>query len=271
MSKHLLAIGFQLPLGSLDAYLHQINTIPLLTLEEEQDLAQKLQTSGDLAAAQRLVMSHIRYVARIAKNYKGYGLPLADLIQEGTIGLMKAVKRFDPSVGVRLVSFAVHWIKAEMHEFILKNWRIVKIATTKAQRKLFFNLRKSRKSLGWNTNDEVNALAADLGVKPEEVRNMEARLNSNDCSFDYFLDKDDSHSSRALSPSDYLVDINLDPYHILETENFASKARAAFDLAFKSLDTRSQAILQKRWLSGSEKATLQIGRASCRERVCLYV
>lgn len=243
--------------GSLTSYLQQINDIPLLTQAEEYDLAARLQENGDLGAAQKLVLSHIRYVARVAKGYMGYGLQLADLIQEGSIGLMKAVKRFRPEVGVRLVSFAVHWIKAEIHEFILKNWRIVKIATTKAQRKLFFNLRAEKKRLGWFTNEEVNAVAKDLGVQPADVRCMEERLNARDLGFDMPYERDNDKPAALLSPVEYLEDeINTNPYIALAQDNWDTYAQQNFQAAFQKLDARSQDILQKRWLS-ENKSTLQ--------------
>ncbi|MDB6096762.1 MAG: rpoH [Francisellaceae bacterium] len=243
-----------LPIGSLEAYLQQVNAIPLLTLEEEQNLANRLHEKGDLKAAQHLVLSHLRYVVKVAKGYLGYGLPLADLIQEGTIGLMKAVKRFNPSHGVRLVSFAVHWIKAEMHEFIIKNWRIVKIATTKEQRKLFFNLRNAKKRLGWFSHAEVQSVAKDLGVRPEEVLRMEARLNNRDVNFDTPIDSD--KDTPLLAPIDYLEDRNANPLKALENNNWTDFTNYHFKEAFQLLDERSQDILRKRWLE-EEKITLQ--------------
>jgi RNA polymerase sigma-32 factor len=249
----------QLPIGSLDAYLQRINSIPYLTPDEEYDLATRFQNQGDLQAAHKLVLAHLRYVARVARGYLGYGLPLADLIQEGTVGLMKAVKRFDPKVGVRLVSFAVHWIKAEMHEFILRNWRIVKVATTKAQRKLFFNLRSSKKRLGWSSEEEVLAVAKDLNVSSLEVRRMEERLNARDIQFD--LPAEDSHSesrgAQTLVPAEYLEDASSNPAFQIEAENFQSNTENRFRYAFQKLDSRSQDILQKRWLLEDKKSTLQ--------------
>jgi RNA polymerase sigma-32 factor len=195
------------PQGSLEGYIQAVNSIPMLTAEKERELAEQLQNHGDLEAARQLVMSHLRFVVHIARNYSGYGLPQADLVQEGNIGLMKAVKRFDPTVGVRLVSFAVHWIKAEIHEYVLRNWRMVKVATTKAQRKLFFNLRKNKKRLGWFNQDEVRTVANELGVSPEDVTEMEARMSGQDHSFDGY-DDDDSESNFA--PAQYLEDKSSD-------------------------------------------------------------
>lgn len=245
----------QLPLGNLDAYIGEINRIPLLTREEEQELATRLFHQGDLQAAQRLILSHLRYVARVAKMYRGYGLPLGDLIQEGTVGLMKAVKRFNPDVGVRLVSFAVHWIKAEIHEYIIKNWRIVKVATTKSQRKLFFNLRSARKRLGWFTSEEVEAVARDLGVKAEEVRHMEARLNAHDLAFDLPAHAQDAEFVTA--PAEYLAAMNANPEQIWEQENSAAWQTQKLKQGWGYLDSRSQDILQRRWLNEDDKATLQ--------------
>lgn len=249
------------PTSGLESYIQQVNAVPLLTQEEEFSLAQKLQAEGDLQAAQRLVLSHLRYVLRIAKGYLGYGLPLSDLVQEGTVGLMKAVKRFDPNVRVRLVSFAVHWIKAEIHEYILKNWRIVKVATTKAQRKLFFNLRKAKKRLGWSTHEEVQALAKDLGVSPVEVRRMEERLNARDLSFD-LPTEEDHNQSHTLVPAEYLEDTAANPALQLEAGNWDTYTGGNLKVAFQALDPRSQDILKKRFLlednSGeANKATLQ--------------
>src|SRR3990170_6776855 len=196
------------PVGSLDSYIERVSRIPVLTREEELDLARRLRNDEDLDAARQLVLSHLRFVVHIARGYSGYGLPVGDLIQEGNVGLMKAVKRFDPDVGVRLVSFAVHWIRAEIHEYVLRNWRLVKIATTKAQRKLFFNLRRFKKNLGWLSNDETNAVADDLGVSPEEVTEMERRLSSHDAVFDPGPDADDE---QMFTPAAYLPSPNSDP------------------------------------------------------------
>lgn len=248
----------QLPIGSLEAYIQRVNDIPYLTPEEEYALAVRFREQGDLEAAQKLVLAHLRYVVRVARGYMGYGLPLADLIQEGTVGLMKAVKRFDPNVGVRLVSFAVHWIKAEMHEFILRNWRIVKVATTKAQRKLFFNLRSAKKRLGWSSPEEVKALAEDLRVSTKEVHRMEERLNARDVQFDAPTEDTDSSHFHIVSPSEYLTDPHSNPAIQLESDNWDEHAEGHLKMAFQKLDPRSQDILQKRWLlEENKKATLQ--------------
>lgn len=239
--------------GSLDAYLSSVQQVPILSLEEEQSLAYRLREHNDLLAAQRLVLSHLRFVVHIARGYKGYGLPLGDLIQEGNIGLMKAVKRFDPDVGVRLVSFAVHWIRAEIHEFILRNWRIVKVATTKAQRKLFFNLRSSKKRLGWLSHSEVEQVAKDLGVKPATVLEMESRLSGQDASFDAFSDGDDDNDYQA--PANYLRDAAMDPAEQLEHENWETHHSQRLQSALATLDERSRDILEQRWLA-ENKATL---------------
>ena len=239
--------------GSLDAYIASVNRIPVLEAGEERQLAEKLRVEEDLGAAQQLIMSNLRHVVHIARGYMGYGLPLADLIQEGNIGLMKAVKRFDPEVGVRLISFAVHWIKAEIHEFILKNWRIVKVATTKAQRKLFFNLRSQKKRLAWLNNDEVTAVAASLGVEPHEVREMESRLTGQDMAFDPAADADDD--SAYQSPAHYLEDHRYDPARQLEDADWSDSSSSNLHEALESLDERSRDILYQRWLA-EEKATL---------------
>lgn len=244
-----------IPISSLDAYIERVNSIPMLSQEEETRLAEKLQEEGDLQAAQTLVTAHLRYVVRVAKGYMGYGLMLSDLIQEGTVGLMKGVKRFEPNRGVRLVSFAVHWIKAEIHEYVIKNWKIVKIATTKAQRKLFFNLRGAKKKLGWFTQEEINAVAQDLGVKPEEVVQMEQRLSMGDVPFELPSSDTDEVS---FAPSDYLESEDKDPSLLLEDHSFKEKTREAFISAFEELDERSQDIIRRRWLiEDNEKATLQ--------------
>lgn len=241
-----------LPLGSLDTYIARTNQLPMLTAEEEKDCAERFQSQGDLEAARKMVLAHLRYVVRVAKGYVGYGLPLGDLIQEGNLGLMKAVKRFDPSVGVRLVSFAVHWIKAEIHEYVLRNWRIVKVATTKAQRKLFFNLRNMKKRLGWFTEEEVNGVAKDLGVTPEEVLLMEQRLNAMDAPYDG-PDMDDDMA--YLAPAHTLGDEQVDPARLLEVENTADSGKVQLFQALQSLDDRAQDIIQRRWLN-EDKATL---------------
>lgn len=242
-------------IGSLEAYMHYVNQIPMLSAEEERSLAETLCQNNDVEAARKLVLAHLRYVVRIAKGYVGYGLSLNDLIQEGNIGLMKAVKRFDPTVGVRLVSFAVHWIKAEIHEFVLKNWRIVKIATTKAQRKLFFNLRQMKKRLGWMTREEVNSVAQDLGVTPKDVLHMEERLNAMDAAFDAHDDTDHNSSSAYTSPENYLEDFSMEPSRLLEINNEEENSRENLSEAMKMLDERSQDILKQRWLT-DKKATL---------------
>jgi len=241
------------PGGSPEAYVHTVSAIPILTIEEERALTERLFYEEDLEAARQLVMAHLRFVVHIAKSYSGYGLNQADLIQEGNVGLMKAVKRFDPRVGVRLVSFAVHWIKAEMHEFILRNWRIVKVATTKAQRKLFFNLRSSKKSLSWLTNDEVHAMAADLGVESKVVREMERRMSSNDMAFD--LGNDDSDEDAYKAPAYFLEDKRNDPAVLVEDSQSTEDSHARLASAIGDLDERSRNILMQRWLS-EEKATL---------------
>jgi RNA polymerase sigma-32 factor len=241
-------------IGSLDAYVGAVHRIPVLTVEEEQTLARNYRASEDLDAARQLVMAHLRFVVHVARGYSGYGLQLADLIQEGNIGLMKAVKRFDPDVGVRLVSFAVHWIRAEMHEFILRNWRIVKIATTKAQRKLFFNLRKSKKRLGWMNAAEVAAVAKDLGVTTADVLEMESRLSGRDMAFDAPSDADDDEKP---APVAYLVDHNADPYHALESESEEESDLGSLQKGLAKLDARSRDIITRRWLKDGDKATLQ--------------
>ncbi len=241
------------PGRNLDAYVQSVSTIAVLSVEEERKLAERLYFEDDVEAARQLVMSHLRFVVHVAKSYSGYGLPLGDLIQEGNVGLMKAVRRFDPTMGVRLVSFAVHWIKAEMHEFILRNWRIVKVATTKAQRKLFFNLRSKKKGLSWMTNDEVNAVATDLGVEPKTVREMEGRLAASDAAFDAPAGEDDE--SAAYAPVHYLEDMSANPAAQVEDANWAEDSQQRLMSAMQNLDERSQDILVQRWLR-EEKATL---------------
>jgi RNA polymerase sigma-32 factor len=238
------------PLGSLDRYIQAANSIPMLTADEERDLAIRLHDHEDLTAARQLVLAHLRFVIHVARGYAGYGLPLGDLIQEGNIGLMKAVKRFDPAVGVRLVSFAVHWIRAEIHEYVLKNWRLVKVATTKAQRKLFFNLRKAKKHLGWLTKDEAEAVAKDLGVTTREVAEMEQRLAGRDVSFDPSPTDDEDYAPVAYLPSP-----NSDPAAALEQENWDGDAHDRLGGALATLDARSRDILARRWLT-DDKATL---------------
>ena len=234
------------PVGSLDAYIQAVGAIPVLSKEDEQAMATRFREQGDLDAARDLVMAHLRFVVHIAKGYTGYGLPLNDLIQEGNVGLMKAVKRFDPSYDVRLVSFAVHWIRAEIHEFVLKNWRIVKVATTKAQRKLFFNLRKAKKSLAWLSADETKAVAKDLGVSAKEVNEMEKRLHSRDAIFDPAPDADDE---RNFTPAAYLPSPDADPATLVEADDWNSDATARMKSALNILDDRSRDILEKRWLT----------------------
>jgi RNA polymerase sigma-32 factor len=252
MSKA-LAIPASLPTGNMEAYISAAFQLPVLTQEEEHDLAVRWREKEDLSAARALILSHLRFVVRIARQYNGYGLPQHDLIQEGSVGLMKAVRRFDPDMGVRLVSFAVHWIKAEIHEYILRNWRIVKIATTKAQRKLFFNLRSSKKRLGWFSQEEVNQVAEDLGVKPETVLQMEARLANHDVAFDASADEDDD--SAPMAPAAYLADTRMEPAALLEADDTESDQRERLYAALEGLDERSRDILAQRWLA-EQKATL---------------
>jgi RNA polymerase sigma-32 factor len=241
------------PVGSLDAYVERVARIPVLSREEEFDLARRLRNDGDLDAARQLVLSHLRFVVHIARGYSGYGLPVGDLIQEGNVGLMKAVKRFDPDVGVRLVSFAVHWIRAEIHEYVLRNWRLVKIATTKAQRKLFFNLRRFKKNLGWLTESETQAIAQDLGVSAAEVTDMEQRLSSRDLSFDPAPDADEEDN--AYSPSAYLPHPEADPSVAVEREQWDEDTSERLSQALETLDERSRTILRSRWMT-DQKATL---------------
>jgi RNA polymerase sigma-32 factor len=237
------------PVGSLDSYIQAVGAIPVLSKEDEQALAIRFNDEGDIEAARELVMAHLRFVVHIAKGYMGYGLPLGDLIQEGNVGLMKAVKRFDPDYGVRLVSFAVHWIRAEIHEFVLKNWRIVKVATTKAQRKLFFNLRKSKKSLAWLSFDETQAVAKDLGVSAAEVTEMERRLSARDAIFDPTPDMDDDYN---FTPAAYLPSPDADPATLVEDADWNDDATTRMTAAMKDLDERSRDILASRWLTDSK-------------------
>ncbi len=259
MVQSLSTLTSLVPVGSLEAYIRQVNQIPMLTLEEEKDLTERLFNSNDLEAAKKLILAHLRFVVRVAERYSGYGLALGDLIQEGNIGLMKAVRRFDPRIGVRLVSFAVHWIKAEIHEFILRNWRIVKIATTKAQRKLFFNLRSAKKRLGWSTRNEVDEIAKELGVSAKDVYEMEARMNAYDTSFDLPVDDQDDEGGGAtrtkLVPAQYLMDERYDPLQQLETDNTTEYEHHALQHCLMQLDSRSRDILQKRHLN-IKKTTL---------------
>jgi RNA polymerase sigma-32 factor len=238
------------PLGSLDHYIRAANAIPVLSAAEEHELATRFRDANDLDAARRLILAHLRFVVHVARGYSGYGLPLGDLIQEGNIGLMKAVKRFDPNIGVRLVSFAVHWIRAEIHEFVLRNWRLVRVATTKAQRKLFFNLRKAKKRLGWLSKDETEAVAADLGVTPREVTEMEQRLAGHDVSFD-----PDPEDDETFAPAAYLPSPNSDPAQSVERSDWDADAHDKLHGALDELDDRSRAILARRWLA-EDKATL---------------
>ena len=253
MSTSLQPVHALVPGANLEAYVHSVGSIPLLSPEQERDLAERLYYHEDLDAARQLVLAHLRFVVHIARSYSGYGLAQADLIQEGNVGLMKAVKRFNPEMGVRLVSFAVHWIRAEIHDFILRNWRIVKVATTKAQRKLFFNLRSQKKRLSWLTNEEVHSVAASLGVEPHEVREMESRLSGSDMAFDPASDADDD--SAIHSPALYLEDNRYDPARQLEEADWSDSATASLHSALEGLDERSRDILYQRWLA-EEKATL---------------
>jgi RNA polymerase sigma-32 factor len=241
------------PIGSFDAYVDAVSRIPVLSREDEHELATRYRRDDDLDAARQLVLSHLRFVVHIARGYHGYGLPLGDLVQEGNVGLMKAVKRFDPAVGVRLVSFAVHWIRAEIHEYVLRNWRLVKIATTKAQRKLFFNLRKYKRSLGWLSAEETQAVARDLGVSPAEVTEMERRLASRDLSYDPAPDADEEEES--YSPSAYLPAPDADPAIAVERAEWDDDVTDKVAHAMSQLDARSQAVLRARWM-GDHKATL---------------
>jgi RNA polymerase sigma-32 factor len=241
------------PLGSLDAYIERVSRIPVLTREQEVELAQRFRSEDDLEAARQLVLSHLRFVVHIARGYVGYGLPMGDLVQEGNVGLMKAVKRFDPEVGVRLVSFAVHWIRAEIHEYVLRNWRLVKVATTKAQRKLFSNLRRLKKNLAWLTDAETRAVAHDLGVSPAEVTEMEKRLSARDLSFDPVPEDDED----TYSPAVYLRAADADPSVLVEREEWEDTTADRLSVALEGLDARSRDILKSRWMSGDgEKATL---------------
>ncbi|KFD80153.1 alternative sigma factor RpoH [Vibrio paracholerae] len=228
----------------------------MLSADEERELAERLHYKGDIDAAKGLILSHLRFVVHVARGYSGYGLPMADLVQEGNIGLMKAVKRFNPEIGVRLVSFAVHWIKAEIHEYVLRNWRIVKIATTKAQRKLFFNLRKSKKRLGWFNNSEVETVARELGVEPAEVREMESRLAAQDAAFEMSAE-DDENGMAYTAPVLYLEDKHSDLADNLEAENWEAHTTQRLSMALASLDERSQHIVRARWLDDDNKTTLQ--------------
>jgi RNA polymerase sigma-32 factor len=242
------------PVGSFDAYVATVSRIPVLSREDEQSLALRFHRDGELDAARQLVLSHLRFVLHIARGYAGYGLPMGDLVQEGNVGLMKAVKRFDPAVGVRLVSFAVHWIRAEIHDYVLRNWRLVKVATTKAQRKLFFNLRKYKKNLGWLSAEETTAVARDLGVSEQDVTEMERRLSSRDVSYDPSPDTDDEESA-AYSPSAYLPAPDADPAVAVERAEWDDDVSERVAHAMTQLDERSRAILRARWMD-EPKATL---------------
>jgi RNA polymerase sigma-32 factor len=248
------ALALRGPVGSLDAYIDAVSRIPVLPREEELTLARRLRDGDDLDAARQLVLSHLRFVVHIARGYSGYGLPMGDLVQEGNVGLMKAVKRFDPTVGVRLVSFAVHWIRAEIHEYVLRNWRLVKIATTKAQRKLFFNLRKAKKNLAWLSADETRAVAADLGVTPAEVTQMEQRLAARDVAFDPAPETDDDEA--VYSPSAYLPAPDADPAQAVERDEWQHASSRRLKHALAALDARSRTIVERRWLGDEQKATL---------------
>ena len=260
MTSHVLALrsaDFALtgPLGSLDAYLDRVSRVPMLSREDEQALALRFRTEGDVEAARALVLSHLRFVVHIARGYSGYGLPVGDLVQEGNVGLMKAVKRFDPAVGVRLVSFAVHWIRAEIHEYVLRNWRLVKVATTKAQRKLFFNLRRMKKNLSWLTADETATVARELGVSPAEVTEMERRLSAREIAFD--PTPLESEDDEAHSPVAYLPAADADPAEQVETAEWDEQTHTRLTTALQSLDARSRDILASRWMSSeAEKPTL---------------
>ena len=253
MNTSLAPVDQLVPGANLGAYVQAVSSIPVLSLEQEKKLAEDLFYKEDLEAARQLVMSHLRFVVHIARSYNGYGLSEADLIQEGNVGLMKAVKRFDPERGVRLVSFAVHWIKAEIHEFVLRNWRIVKVATTKAQRKLFFNLRSKKKQLGWLSQKEAEAVAADLGVDVAEVQRMEGRLSAFDVTYESPVDTDDEDAWQA--PANYLEDKRQDPALMVEEADWQDSSEQALHLALRDLDERSQDILAQRWLA-EDKATL---------------
>ncbi|MWN32910.1 RNA polymerase sigma factor RpoH [Gilliamella sp. Pra-s65] len=251
-----MQVGALIPQGNIESYLRMINTYPMLTAEEEKSLGEKLYYDDDVDAARQLILSHLRFVAHIARGYSGYGLPQADLIQEGNIGLMKAVRRFNPEMGVRLVSFAVHWIKAEIHEYVLKNWRIVKVATTKAQRKLFFNLRKTKQRLGWFSSAEVDMVADELGVSRKDVLEMESRMSAQDMSFD--IDSDDDDNS-IVAPALYLEDSNSDFSKSIENDNWENDATDKLHDALSQLDERSQDIIKARWLDADDsKSTLQV-------------
>ena len=248
------ALALRGPVGSLEAYIDSVSRIPVLAKDEEVRLAHRFRDEGDLEAARQLVLSHLRFVVHIARGYAGYGLPIGDLVQEGNVGLMKAVKRFDPTVGVRLVSFAVHWIRAEIHEYVLRNWRLVKVATTKAQRKLFFNLRKAKKNLAWLSAEETQAVARELGVTPAEVTQMEQRLAARDVAFDPAPDADEDEG--VYSPAAYLPAPDSDPALAVEREEWEGNSTSRLKHALATLDDRSRRIVERRWLADDGKATL---------------
>ena len=244
------------PVGNLESYIHAIHAIPVLNADEEKQLAQRLKLQEDLEAARQLILHNLRFVVKVARGYNGYGLPLGDLVQEGNVGLMKAVKRFDPDMNVRLISFAVHWIRAEIHEFILRNWKIVKVATTKAQRKLFFNLRKTKQRLGWFNQDEVEMVARELGVSSKDVREMESRMAAQDMTFDMSSD-DDGSDSQPMAPVLYLQDKTSNFADGIEEDNWEDQAANKLTHAMEGLDERSQDIIRARWLDEDNKSTLQ--------------
>ena len=257
MSNSTQSMALTLPKsGSIESYMQSAYSIPVLTAEREHELATRLYNENDLNAAQELIMSHLRFVIHVAKGYSGYGLPQADLVQEGNVGLMKAVKRFNPEVGVRLVSFAVHWIKAEIHEYVLRNWRIVKVATTKAQRKLFFNLRKNKKRLGWFSEEEVSTVADTLGVSTKDVLEMETRMSSQDQAFELSSDDDAGIDAGTFSPAQFLEDKSSELATIVEEDNWEDHSNQRLSNALVTLDERSQDIIRTRWLVDS-KSTLQ--------------
>jgi RNA polymerase sigma-32 factor len=253
-SAESLPLTLRGPVGSLEAYIDAVTRVPVISRDQEFALARRFRDQNDLEAARQLVMSHLRFVVHIARGYTGYGLPMGDLVQEGNVGLMKAVKRFDPEVGVRLVSFAVHWIRAEIHEYVLRNWRLVKVATTKAQRKLFFNLRKSKKNLGWLSAEETRTVAKELGVTVAEVSQMEQRLAARDVAFDPVPDAEEADES--FSPAAYLPAADADPAVAVERAEWDDASTARLRSAIATLDPRSRAIVERRWLAEDDKATL---------------
>lgn len=252
---HAISLPLHGPVGSIDEYLSTVNRFPRLSAEQERKLAERFREEGDLDAARQLVLANLRFVVFIARGYLGYGLPFADLVQEGTVGLMKAVKRYDPAMGVRVVSFAVHWIRAEIHEYIIQNWRIVKVATTKAQRKLFFNLRKLKSRFGWFSPDEAQAVAGELGVDIADVYEMENRLLNSDVAMDGAADDGESERDNASAPIHYLRQDNADPAEVLERSNWGEYEQRRLQAAIETLDARSRDIVASRWLT-EEKLTL---------------